>query len=71
VSRLQPQRLDGVPKHKKNPGVGQKTVILSQVRAAAAATCQTRCRQEGLASKAHQQARLWTYPINKLQFPWL
>lgn len=28
----QPQRLDGVPKHKKNPGVGQKSVVLSQVR---------------------------------------
>jgi hypothetical protein len=29
----QPQRLDGVPKHKKNPDAGQKSVILSQVLA--------------------------------------
>lgn len=28
----QPQRLNGVPKHKKNPDAGQKSVILSQVR---------------------------------------
>jgi hypothetical protein len=29
----QPQRLDGVPKHKKNPDAGQKSVIQAQVRA--------------------------------------
>ena len=39
----QPQRLDGVPKHKKNPDAGQKSVILAQVRAAAGVHGKLRC----------------------------